>query len=63
MVFSYVGGQHLIDDFRYQAEAFGFTQKIYKIGLEQYERRQEELKLYNSCIDSERKKAQKLGQE
>ncbi|EDS39244.1 leucine-rich repeat-containing protein 48 [Culex quinquefasciatus] len=47
----------------YQAEAYGFTQKIYKIGLEQYERRQEELKLYNSCIDSERKKAQKLGQD
>ncbi|XP_058820009.1 dynein regulatory complex subunit 3-like isoform X2 [Topomyia yanbarensis] len=47
----------------YMAEAYNLTQQIYKIGLEQYERRQKEIQLYNSCIDVERKKAQKLGQD
>ncbi|XP_053691792.1 dynein regulatory complex subunit 3-like [Sabethes cyaneus] len=47
----------------YKTEAYNLTQQIYKIGLEQYERRQKEIKLYNSCIDTERKKAQKLGQD
>lgn len=44
-------------------EAYTFTQQIYKIGLEQYERRQKEIQLYSRCIEMERKKAQKIGQE
>ncbi|XP_058455415.1 dynein regulatory complex subunit 3-like [Malaya genurostris] len=47
----------------YMSEAYNLTQQIYKIGLEQYERRQKEIQLYNSCIEAERKKAQKLGQD
>ncbi|XP_055597477.1 dynein regulatory complex subunit 3 [Uranotaenia lowii] len=47
----------------YQTEAYTFTQQMLKIGLEQYERRQSEIKHYNSCINAERLKAQKQGQD
>ncbi|XP_062706990.1 dynein regulatory complex subunit 3-like [Aedes albopictus] len=47
----------------YMTEAYTFTQQIYKIGLEQYERRQKEIQLYSRCIEMERKKAQNIGQD
>uniref|UniRef100_A0A182NNP2 Dynein axonemal assembly factor 1 homolog n=1 Tax=Anopheles dirus TaxID=7168 RepID=A0A182NNP2_9DIPT len=46
----------------YRNEAYSFTQNIYKMGLEQQEKRQAEIELYNRCIRDERKKAQLLGQ-
>ncbi|XP_058064789.1 dynein regulatory complex subunit 3-like [Anopheles bellator] len=46
----------------YRNEAYSFTQQIYRTGLEQHEKRQAEIELYNRCIRDERKKAQLLGQ-
>ncbi|XP_058126128.1 dynein regulatory complex subunit 3-like [Anopheles ziemanni] len=50
----------LKDDYR--NEAYVFTQSIYKMGLEQQEKRQAEIELYSRCITDERKKAQLMGQ-
>ncbi|XP_061513164.1 dynein regulatory complex subunit 3 [Anopheles gambiae] len=46
----------------YRNEAYSFTQNIYKMGLEQQEKRQAEIELYSRCIRDERKKAQLQGQ-
>ncbi|XP_053662638.1 dynein regulatory complex subunit 3 [Anopheles marshallii] len=46
----------------YRNEAYSFTQNIYKMGLEQQDKRQAEIELYNRCIRDERKKAQLIGQ-
>jgi hypothetical protein len=39
------------------------TQKIHTIGLEQYEKRKQEEKIYNECVQVGRKEIQLQGQE
>lgn len=45
----------------YRDEAFKTTQQIYKIGLEQHERRQVEIKLFEEAIKGGREEAQRKG--
>lgn len=47
--------------FSYRDEAFRITQQVYKIGLEQHERRQKEIKLFNEAIKEGQQAAQKRG--
>lgn len=47
--------------FSYRDAAYAITQQIYKIGLEQHERRKQEIKLFEKAIKSAREEAQLEG--
>jgi hypothetical protein len=57
-----IGGEEktLISEFRDQS--FVITQRIFKIGLEQYEKRTAEEKIFLNCVSVGRKKIQIEGQ-
>lgn len=51
----------LIKKNSYREAAYAITQQIYKIGLEQHERRKEEIKLFEKAIKKAREEAQLEG--
>lgn len=56
-------GLKLIYTNRFHDQSFVITQNIYKIGLEQFERRSSEHKLFVNCVTVGKKKIQVQGQQ
>lgn len=46
---------------QYRIDIYGFTQHIYKIGLEKHETRQAEIKMFEECVNEAKEAAQKKG--
>lgn len=47
---------------RFREQSYAVTQKIYKIGLEEYGKRKTEEEIFSHCVTVGRKKIQVLGQ-